>query len=245
MTATCYRCAALNLSPPGEPFGTCLHCNSFACRTCGVRAAKVCRFYCLSCKSGLTLLPSGGLPPTGGGGTGGSGGSGGSGGPPTAGPGGTGGAATPGAPYASTEEFEALEPELAGNTRGERSFYRRFIEHFLAAPSEYAFDEAKRQDTDRAIGYERYSDPVEEALRADLLSGAQRLARDIEAARAGGALRPDLLADAFGVSQWAIGIPAGEQVPPERLAMLPDERLRFVVGAAAVAAGGVVRVGAS
>jgi hypothetical protein len=49
-----------------------------------------------------------------------------------------------------------------------------------------------------------------------------------------------LIADAFGVAQWAIGVPAGEQVPPERLRMLPDQRLRFIVGAAAVAAGGVV-----
>ncbi len=232
MTATCFRCTELSL-PSGEPFGACLHCNAFACITCGVRTAKISRFYCVSCKSGLTLLPSGGLPPTGGpGGPGGTGG--GPSGPPAGGP------DASVAPYNGSEEFELLEPRLAENTREAREVYHDFIDLFLATARDYAFDAIKREDTDRAVGYDRYSDPVEEALRADLLEGAQQLARDIEAAQAAGTLRSDLLADAFGVAQWATGVPAGEPVPPERLAMLPDARLRFVVGAAAVAAGGVI-----
>jgi hypothetical protein len=77
MTATCYRCTALGIVDPGEPFGACLVCQSFACAACGVRAAKVSRFYCVMCKVGLTLMPSGGLPPGGGGGGGGAGGTGG------------------------------------------------------------------------------------------------------------------------------------------------------------------------
>jgi hypothetical protein len=228
MPATCYRCIALGQAP-GEPFGACQHCTSFACSTCGVRAAGVSRFYCVTCKSGLTLLPSGGLPPTGGGGPGG-------GGPAAPAPLGPGDVV---APYAGTAHFQLLEPALAESSRAERDYYHRDIERFLAAPRDYAFDEAKRADTDRAVGYERYGGEVEQALRSDLLDGAQRLARDIDAAAAAGRIRPDLLADAFGVAQWAIGVRAGEAVPPERLAMLPDQRLRFMVGAAAVAAGAV------
>src|SRR5437870_3403954 len=112
MTATCYRCTALAETDPGKPFGACIYCQSFACITCGVRAAGISQFYCAFCITGLRLLPSGGLPPTGGGGSGG--GSGGAGGgpgggvdpsgPPSAGPGDV------VAPYESVEHFEALEP---------------------------------------------------------------------------------------------------------------------------------------
>lgn len=236
MTATCYRCTTLRTSPSGEPFGACLRCQSFACITCGVRAAGVSRFYCVLCKSGITLLPSGGLPPTGGPG-GSDPGGGGPGGAPPAGPGDV------VAPYESTAHFEALEPLLAEYTVDERHYYHDQIDRFLEAAAEYAFDEARREEIDRAIGYERPDDLAEQALRGDLRRGAQRLARDVEAAEARGLIRRDLLADAFGVAQWAIGISAGAPVPPERLALLPDERLRFVVGAAAVAAGGVARAG--
>ena len=36
-------------------------------------------------------------------------------------------------------------------------------------------------------------------------------------------------ADAFGVAHWSIGVPLGEEPTPQRLALLPDKRLRFVI----------------
>jgi hypothetical protein len=132
-----------------------------------------------------------------------------------------------------------LEPLLAEHSAEAREWHRDLVDDILVLSRDYAFDEAPRQDTDAAVGYERYDDAVEQALRQDLLLGAQRLARDVRAAEGAGTIRKPVLADAFGVAQWAIGVPAGQQVPPARLAMLPDERLRFVVGAASVAAGGM------
>jgi len=143
------------------------------------------------------------------------------------------------APYESTAHFEAVEPGLAESTAEARRWYHEYVASFLDLATDYAFNEERRARIDRIVGYEQPDDPVEEALRADLLRGAQRLMRDVEAAEASGRLRRDLIADAFGVAQWAIGVPPGKPVPPERLAMLADDRLRFVVGAAAVAAGGV------
>jgi hypothetical protein len=72
----------------------------------------------------------------------------------------------------------------------------------------------RREDIDRVIGYEHPDDPVELALRADLSRGAQRPARDISAAGASDQIRHGLLADAFGVAQWA-------------LASLPASRFRL------------------
>jgi hypothetical protein len=70
MSAACYRCVALDLDPPGEPFGVCLKCSSLMCRTCGNRIPKRARFFCVICFPEIMLLPSAGLggsgswPPT-------------------------------------------------------------------------------------------------------------------------------------------------------------------------------------
>lgn len=227
MVATCYRCVSHGDITPGEPFGACDVCSSFACIKCGVRVKVICEFKCVTCYPGSVLLPQAGLGPAGGGPGGG--------GPPGGGPSGGGPSET--RLFASTEEFEVLEPVLAEMTRSERGYYGHDVGHFLGIARDYAFDEARREEIDRGLGYEGYVDAVEQARRADMLAGARRLARDVEAAAAADRLRADLLADAFGVAQYAIGVPPGEAVPPERLATLRDQRLRFVVGAAAVATG--------
>jgi hypothetical protein len=203
-------------------------CGSFACGTCGNCPANIGLFYCVICAPGLTLLPSGGFPPTGEGPGGGPGPS----GPPSGGPGDVVG------PYESSEQFEKLESVLAYNTSTERRYYHDHIERFLELPAEYSFDEARRERIDQDLDYQRPGVPAEQALRADFRRAAQRLTRDIEAANAGQRLREGLVADAFGVAQWAIGVPAGTPAPQERLGMLRDERLRFIVGTAAVAVGG-------
>jgi hypothetical protein len=188
--------------------------------------------------SGLTLLPSGGLPPTGGPTGGGWGGGGAVG--PSGGEGGDGEPEAALAAFQSSEEFTALEPDLAERSLADREYYHGSPELFTDWPRDYAYDAAAQEQINAAIGYVETSGAVAEALRADFRDGAQRLTRDIAAARARSVFRVDVLADAFGVAQWAIGVRAGDPAPPDRLAMLPDSRLRFVVGAAAVSAGPTV-----
>jgi hypothetical protein len=187
------------------------------------------------CYSSAVLLPAAGLPGTPGG---------------PSGPGGLGPAGGPGpqgdpdelaAPLTSSAQFVAVEPVLAANSAAERYYYQADIERFRTLARDYAVDEARREEIDARLGYERYASEEEEARRADLRAGSQRLLRDLERAEADGRLRRDLLADAFGVAQYAIGIPAGEEVPLERLVLLADSRLRFIVGAAAVATGPLVK----
>lgn len=122
-------------------------------------------------------------------------------------------------------------PALAEATWSERAFFRgNEVRAALSDADGYAFDVARREELDRRSGYLGYDDEAEEARRRDALAGAQRLARDAQAAQARDVLREDLLADAFGVAAWSIGVKPGEDPGPERLAMISDERLRFVLG---------------
>ena len=233
MPATCYRCITVTgVHPPGEPFGVCESCNAFACVHCGNRVPKLSIFKCRMCLASLVLFAGLGGP-----------------GPPPSGPGGGG---QPGGgqplmphepvlPYGTRAECEELEPTLAEQAYAERQYYHNGVKRFLGMADEYAFDVARRQDIDRASGYAGYDDEVAAAHRADLLRGAQQLARDARTAEPAVALRPALVAEPFWLAQHAIDVPAGEDVAPVRLALLSDGRLRFVVGAAAVATGPPVR----
>lgn len=223
MPATCYRCITLDLDPIGEPFGVCSNCSIMACRTCGNRLRKAARFRCRLCYPETVLLPSGGLAH--------------SGEPP--------GGGEPSEPFGggpsreeiflNTGEWERLESELAELTADDRAF---FHEGALALVFErahgYAFDEARREDLNAEVGWEVLDEAEEQRRRAEALVGAQLLARGLQEARASETLRPELLADAFGVACWAIGVRAGrgEIVSEERLALLADLRLRFVIGTA-------------
>jgi hypothetical protein len=239
MPATCYRCAAESPLPvptidlpsqQGDPFGVCQECSSMACITCGVRVQGDCIFQCVMCFSSIVLLTES-L-----GGDGDDGGPGGGGG----GPGGdddNGDGEATGRPYVSTAAFEALEPVLAALSSDERRHYHEHLDAYLGLVVDYAFDEARREEIDERLGVTAVADAAERARRADLRRGAQRLARDLEAASAAGVLRRDLLADAFGVASYAIAVPPGEEVTWSRLMMLADVRLRFIVGAAASALG--------
>jgi hypothetical protein len=140
-------------------------------------------------------------------------------------------------PFTTSEEFAAMQPVLAENSREQRDYYREELRKVLELARDYAFEEARREEIDRQLRYRGYSDEQERARREDLRLGAQQLMRDFDGAEASNVLRRDLLADAFGVAQYAVGIPVGEDVPLERLWTLADRRLRFVVGGAAVIIG--------
>ena len=232
--ATCYRCTVEGTDPPGDPFGVCDICSALACISCGVRVAGLSRFKCVMCYSSAVLLTAAGLrgAPKGPSDPGGS--------SPAAGSGPQADPDELAVAFTSSAQFVAAEPLLAGNSASERDYYRRDIERFMTLARDYAVDEARREQIDARLGYGRYASEEEEARRADLRAGSQRLLRDLEQADAEARLKRDLLADAFGVAQSAIGVPPGEEVPLDRLLLLEDSRLRFIVGAAAVATGPLV-----
>jgi hypothetical protein len=58
---------------------------------------------------------------------------------------------------------------------------------------------------------------------------AERILREVESAETAGMLSRDLLGDAFGVAAWAIEAAPGTEPNEQRVALLADERLRFVI----------------
>jgi hypothetical protein len=152
-------------------------------------------------------------------------------------PGDSGGAAASAPVFASSAEFEVLMPVLAEETHDYRRQFRGAgLRAMLARGRDYAFDQASREQINEALGYSDLADAVEEERRREALDGARLLLRDVEAARANELLHEGLLGDAFGIAAWAIGVRPGEEAVPERLALLADLRLRFVLGFAAPAA---------
>jgi hypothetical protein len=227
MPATCYRCIAEDIEPPGDPFGVCLKCSSMMCRTCGNRIPKRARFFCVICFPEIVLLPSAGLgeaeswPPSGPGG-------------PRRPRGGGGGGGMAEAVFIDSTEFETLMQDLAEATRDSRDFFRREVRTVTEYAAAYAKQEAERKAINEITDYSGHLEEEEER-REEALQGAQQLIRHVELARAEERLREDLLADAFGVAAWSIGVKPGDRVPAERLALLGDLRLRFIVGYAAPA----------
>ncbi|HWO82432.1 MAG TPA: hypothetical protein VNM38_01415 [Solirubrobacterales bacterium] len=137
--------------------------------------------------------------------------------------------------FASTRDWEALERQLAEDSAAEREFFHAgALEVTIGETRRYAADEVRREMMNREANWEVFDDEAENRRRADALTGAQTLARDISAAEASGTFRPDLLADALGVACWAIELrpQRGEAAPYERLCMLGDLRLRFAIGMA-------------
>jgi hypothetical protein len=61
---------------------------------------------------------------------------------------------------------------------------------------------------------------------------ARLLAEQIDAARARGTLDELLLADAFGMAAWSVGVPPGEEPLVEQLRKIGDPRLRLVLATA-------------
>jgi len=136
--------------------------------------------------------------------------------------------------FPDSRQFEELMPDLAEATSGSRDFFRRDVERIAERAAAYARNEVERREIDQMAGYEGHLEEEEER-REEAMQGAQLLIRNVETARAKERLREDLLADAFGVASWSIGVQPGATVTPERLALLGDVRLRFIVGYAAPA----------
>lgn len=225
MPATCYRCISHNEDPVGEPFGVCSTCSALACRECGNRLAGGGAFRCVLCYPETILLPAagierGGRPPGGGGGD------------PARPSGGD-----PGLEVivVNTPDWEARERELADKTAAERRYFHEgALDVTLEEVRRYAFDEARREAVNAEVDWEVLDDAAENQRREEALLGAKLLALSIREAKANDRLRPDLLADAFGVACWAINLHPqdGESASSGQLSLLGDPRLRFAIGMA-------------
>ena len=206
-----------------EPLGVCDMCSSLACSPCGARIPGVAKFRCALCWPAVLLLPAGVGP-----GPEEEQGGGGSGRPvlPTDGPGGGGGAPAQ-RTIKRTEDFEELVPALARESGIARANWRHVIDDVI---SELLTIAKGQGGADQLI--ERHAGSTEEPDVAMLSSvdAGMLLASQVREAKRTGHLKPELMADALGVASWAINTEVGFQPKPDRLAMLADARMMFVVG---------------
>jgi hypothetical protein len=218
----CYRCQTIT-SGSGDPVGVCDMCSSFACSPCGARIPGLSLFRCAICWPSVLLISSGVGPQSGGGPSGGSG-------TPVdpAGPSGGGGGVSVRV-VSSTEQFEELVPSLANESKTFRDDWRKEMGDIVASlerlhdGGRYALDqlvEKRKADTQEAPNI-----PMLNSLDAGPILGKQ-----VSDAKSREELDRDLFADALGVASWAINVPVGAQPAPDRLALLSDTRITFVVG---------------
>jgi hypothetical protein len=107
--------------------------------------------------------------------------------------------------FENAAEFDALGGAVAEESFEDRAIWRRQVRGVVAELLGEA-EEGGRAKVTRAT------------LQGEL---GQASARD--------ALQLTLLADAFGVAAWAIGLQGGVVPEPGRLALLPDVRIRYVL----------------
>ena len=222
----CYRCVVVitaDREPVREPVGVCLRCGGMACERDGELDHLYPQFICGMCEPDR-LSRSGGLPPHGPPGPGGGGG--GLGGPTPAPP-----PSDPsggGAVYADSPEFASRRPRIAAESYEHRSVWKEDIERTIDELKELGIDERAVALVARHLGGEL--DP------AGVRETALLLGNQLEAASEQGTLKPDLLADAFGVAGWAIGARPREEPSAYQLRHLSDLRLRIVLGYSAIQA---------
>jgi hypothetical protein len=219
----CYRCQTITAGT-GDPVGVCDMCSSFACASCGTRIPGLSLFRCAICWPAV-LVTSAGIAPWSGGGPGG-----GSGAPvgPTS-PSGGGGGGTSARIFDSTDEFEALVPTLANESGISRYDWRKNISDVVL--SLHRVHEGGKDALDQLV-HARKADTQEEpnvAMLSSLPSGLV-VASQVSDAEDRGELNRDLFADALGVASWAINVAVGEQPRAERLALINDPRVTFVIG---------------
>jgi hypothetical protein len=217
--ASCYRCAYVT-GAGGEGVGVCGLCGALACRVDGVRMPVSSQFRCAMCVSKV-LWYSGGLgPPPGGGG-----------GPSApvrtpSDPDGGGGGVYAVKEYLSAEHFSETAPEIAVESFEQRTDWRQLVHKVLEQLAAFA-DSPAEQARVVQMAAEQHAEeeaPTWRLRRVELigreLSFEVRHAVDLDT---------DLIADALGVASWAIDVPVGVDPPPNRLRLLADSRLEFVI----------------
>ena len=223
--SACYRCEMVTAGS-GEPIGVCDMCSAFACSPCGARIPGVSKFRCGICWPAVLLLSAGVAPGPEGGGSGGSGTPSGQPRPP----GGGGGGGVEVAAFADTEEFETLVPTLARESGVSRYDWRKVIDGVVRELLRIHEGDG-RTVVDELV--EQRREDAEQEPNLTMLSSVGAgitLAEQVSDARRAKRLKPELIADALGVASWAINVDVGTQPSADRLGLLTDERIIFVVG---------------
>lgn len=118
-------------------------------------------------------------------------------------------------------------PDLAAQSHEHRRWYRTHLRRLLGS-----IEERGRGEVAQALRTVRGTewDPNRIAEVAALL------ADQVEAARDQQRLDESLLADAFGLAAWSVGVDPGAEPQSWQIRMLGDPRLQLAVGTAPIAA---------
>ncbi len=223
--ASCFKCAVIDQSiGDADPIGVCKHCNSLSCVDHGTRLRKAAEFKCVLCvtrdmidSAGLVRHDAYGEPPS---------------------AGDEGGVASPAdhsspddggggsaREFDSPEDFRHSVPRIAEASSEHRAAARE-ITGRLVAKVEELDDKSVRDREIRRLAVT--SDP---ATLAAFARTSVEVIRELREAQRSGRLDLGLLADALGVASWAINAPVGETISADAIALIPDERLRFLLRA--------------
>lgn len=226
--ASCFICAVFNQYVGSvDPIGVCRLCNALACFEHGTRLKKGPEFQCALClpkavvDAALVVKHEAYGPPPEMGGSGGVG-------VPTGGPGGDDGGGGLAVAFDSHADFERVAAQIAGASSAHRTYAREVLERVLG----------------RVIGLNEAPDRAD-FLRSVIVTSdvatyeaIDRLAVDVGAelsvAQSEGRLDYDLLSDAMGVAEWAIGAEVGAELSVDAIEMIPDRRLQFLLRASNV-----------
>jgi hypothetical protein len=210
--ARCLRCEVVT-NGAGVGMGACLECGAFACREDGDRDSVNLDFICGMCQPSRLMASVLPLPPEHPGGPTSQSSS-----APKDPSGGSGGGAA--VPFANTPDYESRCPNVAASSARHREGFREQMEMLLGRLREQATGETAQALAD--VGAAEL-DPEEVAATVRFLWF------QVEEAMERGAFDPDLLADAFGVGAWSIGVEVGREPDKRRLDLLADKRLQVAL----------------
>jgi len=129
--------------------------------------------------------------------------------------------------YLDTPDFERRKASLAAESREHREQKHREIETLIEDLIGLGTDVQARALRAQHLG-DDYG--TKEVHRTAML-----LSNQLEAAQEMGVLKPELLADAFGLATWVIGAEPDREPTVAQLRHVPDRRLRVALGRSAIA----------
>ena len=216
--ASCFKCAVDQATGAADPIGTCGDCSSLACFDHGTRLKAGREFKCVLCvTTDMIDLATGSIihdtyDPPGGGDSG----------AVVAGPDDDGGGAGAEPSRTAHEEFEShlLTQRIADASAEHRAWASQAIEALLERTR--AFGDDSQRPTMLAEIAVTSNERTRLAIEAAGLETIQTLAST-------DGLDYELLADAVGVANWAIGEKPGAEMSVERIDLVRDRRVRFLL----------------
>lgn len=130
-------------------------------------------------------------------------------------------------------EFVSQHAEIAAASSEARGQWREDIQEVVERLAVFDLDEGAAE-RDRVVGtMEQRAREVEADVSPSTIgqtvAAGKRLAPRVRAAKNRGELDEDLLADAFGVASWAIGLERNQIPSPAQAGLLSGSDIRFVV----------------